>query len=214
MGVRVVDALSLKPLIAAVSIQQIVGVIHIVSALAQYRAVIGLANPFCRCNHILGAGDLLAEQHFRLRNIRRDDSRLRNQLRFQRLNGLIADELCAACRNHNRIDNDIFELIGFNGIRDDLNESAGGNHADFYGIRPNVLNHIGQLLPQKVRSYLHDTCYAGGILCSQCGDGAHGIYAIGGHRFNVCLNSSASAGITSCDCQCCFHCELVSFHSH
>ena len=57
-----------------------------------------------------------------------------------------------------------------------------------------------KLLAEKCRAYFKNTLYAGRVLGGQCRDRTHGVYAIGGHRLNICLDAGASTGITSSDC--------------
>ena len=81
---------------------------------------------------------------------------------------------------------------------------------DEYRVREDILKNCIQLFPEKVRRNLHNTCHAGRILCSEGCHSTHCIDSIHGHRFDVCLDTGASAGIRSCDCQCFSHMNLLS----
>jgi Kef-type K+ transport system membrane component KefB len=61
------------------------------------------------------------------------------------------------------------------------------------------------LLRQKLRRGIKNGGHAGGVLCRQGGNGAHGKHAVGGHGLDIGLNSGAAAGITAGNGQCSFH---------
>ena len=62
-----------------------------------------------------------------------------------------------------------------------------------------------ELLRQKLRRGVKNGGNAGGVLCGQGGNGAHGKHAVGGHGLDIGLNSGAAAGITAGNGQCSFH---------
>ena len=53
MGVRVMDAGSIKPLPLPASVEKIIGIVHIMSTLEQNSAVISVADTLCRGLNIL-----------------------------------------------------------------------------------------------------------------------------------------------------------------
>ena len=58
VGIGIVDPFSLKPLICSIHIEKIIGIIDLMSALAENCTVILLGNLFCSFDHIIGAFDL------------------------------------------------------------------------------------------------------------------------------------------------------------
>ncbi len=101
---------------------------------------------------------------------------------------------------HNRVNYDIFCLIEGQLSCDYLNKSARSYHADFDCIRKDICKNTVQLFFKKVRTCLHNVCYAGSILGSKSRDCAHGVYAMGSHSLDICLDAGASAGIRASDC--------------
>ena len=72
-----------------------------------------------------------------------------------------------------------------------------GEISKLYQIGPDSLRYYEELgLLNPCLLYTSNPCYASRILGSQCCNCTHGIYAICNHRFYICLNSGASAGIT------------------
>ena len=57
------------------------------AALAQNRAMVGLADELCRLNHILRCFDLHTGKHFRFRNVGGQNRCQRQQIPFQRVDG-------------------------------------------------------------------------------------------------------------------------------
>ena len=71
---------------------------------------------------------------------------------------------------------------------------AGNNISEDY-----LAELVEYLHGKKFRCNFHDTRNACSILGGKGGDSAHSVYTVHGHCFDISLNSSASAGITSCD---------------
>ena len=209
MGIRIVDALAVEPFGGSVAPEQVVRVIELVAALAEHGAVVLFADGFCSGNHVVRRADGHAGEHFCLRNVWREDGGQREQALLERVDCVVADELGAACGDHHGIDDEIFRAVFLKLLRDDFNQADGGNHTGFDRIRADVGKDAVELQRQKVRRDLEDSLNAGGVLRDEGGDGAHGVYTVCGHRFDVGLNSGASAGVGPSDCQCCFHVFLL-----
>ena len=164
-------------------------------ALEQNRAAIGIADTLGGAFDFLPAADGHAGQNFRLRDIRRDQVRQGKQAGFQDIHRLFGDEPVSAGRHHHRIGHDVPGVVELQPFRNCFYQAAGGRHADFHRVRRDILKHRVHLLAQKFRGQLHNGPYAGGILCDQSGDDAHGKNAVHGHGFQIGLNPGPSAGV-------------------
>ena len=199
VGVGVVDALAVEPLVAAAAVQEVVGVVEPVSALAQDGAAVALADGFSGGDHVVGGGDGQAREHLRLRDIGREHGGKRQQPRLERGDGVLGDEPRAARGDHHGVDDDVLRRVVLQPLGDDLDEAGGRDHADLHRVRPDVGKDAVDLLAEECRSYFKNTLYAGRVLGGQRRDRTHGKYAIHGHGFQIGLNTGASAGIASGD---------------
>ena len=199
MGVGIVDSFSLKPLICSIHIEKIIGIIELMSALAENCTVILLGNLFCSFDHIIGAFDLPSGKHLGFRDIRGEKICKRKQFFLQNIHRLLTDQSCTACGNHNRVHHDIFCPILSELSCDHMDQITFGNHSDLYCIRKDIRKNTVQLLTQELCGCILDGCDTGGVLGSQRGDGTHGVYSVCHHGFNIGLDPGSSAGIAACD---------------
>ena len=205
MGIRIIDPLPLYPFCFPVPVQQIVRIADTMPSFAEHGAMPVFIDQPCRLLHILGALYLHAGQHFRLRNIRRDNLCQGKQLLLHHMDRILLHKSGTAGRYHNRIQNHmpcpiLTQLSGYC-----PHNFTGRQHSDLNRIRNNIRKNAIQLSCQKIRSNLHNSIDARCILGSQSGNRAHGIYAVHGHCLNIRLNTCPSAGIASRNCQRCSH---------
>ena len=181
-------------------------------ALAQHVAAKGRADfPGCLF-HLGGAGDGVAAQDFRLRDVGGDDLRQRQKLGFQRRHRVGVQKPRTGGSHHHRIHHNVLCAVAAQLFGNDMDELGGADHADLHRVWENVGEHRVELLPQKDGGRVENVGHAGGVLGSQGGDGAHGKYTVHRHGLDVCLNPGASAGIAPSDRQCCSH-KISSFFS-
>ncbi len=208
MRIGVVDAFAHKPAARArtstrartrtlsLRVKQIiVRVVQIVPALAQHGAPKPMRNVARGSFHIRLTRNRGTPKLLGLGDVRRNHARHRQQPRLQRFNGIVADKLCAACCHHHGINHNVSRPVMLQAARNNPDKRAGAYHANFHGARENVGENSVKLLLKKLRVNVQNACYAGGVLRGERGKGAHGKHSIHGHRFNVCLNSGASAGV-------------------
>ena len=213
MGVGVGDAFAVEPFAAAVTPEQIVGIVHLVAALAEHGTAVFFADALCSGLHPGGIGDGHAGQDLGLRNVGRDHLGHGQKLPCQDLDGAVLQQLGAGCGHHHGIDHDVLCIVLAQLFGNGLNERRRRHHADLDGIRVDIGEHRIQLLGQKFGCGLKDSGHAGGVLGRQSRDGAQSKHAVGGHGLDVCLNACAAAGIASGNGQCCFHKENPPFSS-
>ena len=205
MGVGVVDAPAPEPSAAAAVPEQVVGVVHLVAALAEHAAAVLLADGLGSGLHPGGVGNGHPRQNFCLRDVGRHHLGQRQQLTRQSLHGVIPQQAGAGGGHHHRVHHDVPGTVGPQLLRDDVDERGRGHHADLHRVGEDIGEHGVQLLSQKLRRRLKDAGDAGGVLGRQSGDGAHGKNAVGGHGLDVGLDASAAAGIAAGNGQCGFH---------
>ena len=205
VGVGVVDAASLEPLTRAVAPKQVVGVIDLVPALAEHRTAVLFADGLCGPLHIGGVLNGHAGEDLRLGDVRRQDLGQRQELFAQRGHGVVTQQLCAGCCDHDGVHNDVLCAVFLQFCRNRFDQLCRGYHADLDGIGEDVGKHCVELLRQKMRGRVKNVGHAGGVLGGQGRDCAQGKNAVGGHGLDVCLDTGASAGITSGNGQCCSH---------
>ena len=199
MGIGVVDPLAVEPSHFFTGVQQIVCVVDVMTALQEHSAAVGLCNVLGSRFHICFGLDAHTGQHLRFRNIGSCQRGNGQQSFCQGLHRIGFHERRTAGGHHNRVDNYIFRPILAQTLCNGFNQRGVGDHADFYRVRTNIRENHVDLLPEKIGGYLHDPGYAGGVLRGQGGDRTHCVYAVQGHRFQICLNTGASAAITASD---------------
>ena len=199
MGVGIGDALTIEPFQFPAVTQQVVCVIDAVAALQQHRAAVGFPDVLRRGFHIRFRLDGHSGQHLRLRNIGCSQGCQRQQDLLQRDHRVRLNQAGAGGRHHHRVYHDVFRLIMAQPVGNGFNQRGAGYHTDLHRVRADVRKDHVDLLSEKFRSHLQNSCYAGGVLCCQCGDRAHGVYAIHGHRFQISLDTGASAAVTASD---------------
>ena len=212
MRIRIVDPLAVEPAETAVAVEQIVRVVEIVAALHQDRAVIRVGNQLRRGDHVVRGADLHAGKDLALGNVRGEDGGHGKQIFLQGADSIVRDQLCAAGRHHDGVDDDVFRLEFSEFFRDALNDPSRCDHADLHRVRTDVRENAGDLLLDKLGRDLKNSLHAGGVLGCQGCDGAHAVHAVRHHGLQICLDTGASAGIASGDRQCCLH--LFSFRDY
>lgn len=189
----------------AMGVQEVVGVVGAVPAFQEDGAAIGVADLPRRGDHVLFCFHVEPGEDLRFGDVRGNERREREQVRDERLDGVVLHQGGAGRRDHDGVDDHVRRLVISEPVRDDADELAGGNHADFDGVGPNVLKDRVDLLLQKLGRRLLDSPNAGRVLRRQRRDCAHAVDAVHRHRLQVRLNPGASAAVAARDRQYFFH---------
>ena len=89
MGVGVCNAFALEPLARTAAPQQVVGIVDLVTALAQHGAAVAFADGAGSSLHVVGIRNAHPGQNFSLRNVGGKHLSQRQQFFGQRLHGIV-----------------------------------------------------------------------------------------------------------------------------
>ena len=106
MGIGIIDALAPKPFPHTMTPQQIIGVIDLMAALAQYGAAVPLTDALCSGLHACCVRDGQSREDFRLWNIGGQHLCHRQQP-GQCFHGIRPQELCPGGGHHHRVHHDM-----------------------------------------------------------------------------------------------------------
>ena len=88
--------------------------------------------------HAVPVADRPAAQGLRLRDIGRDDPAQRQKPLHKGVLRVLREQPGAACRDHDRVEHDIFRPVQAQPARYGGNDVRVGYHADFHGVGPDV----------------------------------------------------------------------------
>ena len=175
------------------------------AALAQHGTAVFLADGLRGLLHIGGIFDGHAGEYLCLGDVRGQHLRHRQQPCGQCIHGIVPQQLGAGGCHHNGVHHNVLGAVLLQLVGDRADQLCRGYHTNLDGIGVDVGKDRVKLLGQKMWGRLKNVGHAGRVLGSQGRDGAHGKNAVSGHRLDICLDTGASAGITSSNGQCCFH---------
>ncbi len=110
-------------------------------ALDEYDARAERQDPLAGRAHVVERADRHLGQHLRLRHVRRDDVRARQQLGPDRGDGLGLEQPVAALGDHHRIDDDVRQVELGDCRGHGLDDGGVGEHADLDGVGADVAGH-------------------------------------------------------------------------
>ena len=146
--------------------------------------------------HIIKRINIAPRQQAGLGQIGRDNQRVIDQQRDQRIHRAVLQQLIARCRHHNRVNNhrqlrgQVTALLSHR-----LNHLARGQHAGLHHISANIAENRGHLSRHKSRGHSHNVLHAQRVLRGQGRDGRARISALLHDGFNIGLNTRAAATI-------------------
>ena len=148
-----------------------------------------------RLLHVRRGADLHIRKVLRLRDVGRQDLRVRQDAFDQRTDRRRFHQRVAVLGEHDRVDYDVLRLVLPELARDRLHARGRGQHADLDCIRHDILKHRVDLLLDHLRADVLDVDHARGILRYDRHDHAHAEHAQGGHRLQIRLDARAAAAI-------------------
>lgn len=164
VGVFVSDTFGFEPLQTACLTQQVIGTAGEMAAFDEYSTE-KMRSKLLACEQHIGIRtDPAAGEYLCLRDIRRDDAGKRQKMGLQSCHGIRGEQAAAARGDHDRVNDNVFGLVFTQLGGDDLDDWCLGNHADLYGIWPDVLEDAVELIGNEFRRSIQNGFDAEGVL--------------------------------------------------
>lgn len=148
-----------------------------------------------RVTHVSHAADRTAGQHFGLGNVGGDDPGQRQHVTEDGLHGIVIEEDVATLGHHDRVNDDLRQLMSAEGRSHGLDEFGSGEHAGLDGIATNVGDNRINLGRDDFGGHEMHCGDGHRVLGGQCRDGGSAIHAPGRKGLEIGLNARAAAGI-------------------
>ena len=132
---------------------------------------------------------------FGFRNIRRHQRRQRKNMPTDRLRSGFADQTVARGSHHHRIHHHAAHPVFFQRFRDRNDHFVSRQHAEFYGVGADILQHRRDLSGDHFRRNDMKTPYAYGILNGYGRDRRHRIAAAGRYGLDIGLNTGPPSAV-------------------
>ena len=157
--------------------------------------------PGCmnRTRQTLKAGGVMgripAAQAHGFRHVGRDDARQRQQMPYHRLHYIGRAKRIATGGDKHRIEHDVARSVRPQTIRHGLDNGAGGQHAELYGIDPHVFEDRVDLCSHEIGRGHMNGADAARVLRRERSDSGHAVTGQSREGFQIGLHARAAGGI-------------------
>ena len=151
--------------------------------------------------HLLRRADRPADERLRLRHIRRDDERERQEQRAQGIDGVLREQMVAALRHHHRVDDEFVSPALAIIAATAATTSAVPSIPVFSASTPMSLTTLSNCVRDEGGRQRLDALHADSVLRRHRRQDAHAVDAEGGKRLQIRLDARAAAGIGAGDGQ-------------
>ncbi len=171
-------------------VEQVVDRVVAVSACDDHRR----RTELVQSNGELAARRVDARKCLRLHQVRRDDGRERKQTPYERVHGVVLEQLCARRRNQHRVD-DQRRGMSSEEACDGLDHAPRAEHPGLRRVDSDVRVDRLELRDDKGCGHFVHGRHTGRVLRRQRDDRRHAVRACGGERLQVGLDAGAAAGV-------------------
>ncbi len=158
--------------------------------------------PSRRFAHLVQRVDWPADEHFRLRQIRGDDEREREQPRAESVDRVCREELIAALRYHHRVHDEVRQTRFGDHRGDGDDDRRRAEHPSLEGVHAEIANDALELRRDEGGREHLDALHANRVLRRHRCQDAHAIDAERAECFQVRLNAGPAARIGPGDREC------------